>query len=145
MLAGGQKRANDDAGKRLPPSRALRPRRVIVGVLCLALFGAATLGLGFVWFVDRLPMREITLDRDADGIVVLTGRASRISDAIELLPTKRGKRCSSPAFIRRRRAAAIARLVPEHQQWVACCVDLDHSAVNTVGNAIQTRNWVKQE
>jgi len=144
MLAGGRKAANDDAGKRSPPSRALRPRRVIFIILCLTALGAAALGIGFIWFVERLQIGEVTLDRDADGIVVLTGRASRISDAIELLATKRGKRLLITGVYPTTTAAAIARLVPEHQQWFSCCVDLDHSAVNTVGNAIQTRNWVKQ-
>jgi uncharacterized SAM-binding protein YcdF (DUF218 family) len=143
MSASGRKMTNDDAGRRLPPSSALRPRRVITVMLCLMLLGAVGLGLGFVWFLERLPIVEVTLDRDADGIVVLTGRASRISDAIELLATKRGKRLLITGVYPTTTAAAIARLVPEHQQWVTCCVDLDHSAVNTVGNAIQTRNWVK--
>jgi uncharacterized SAM-binding protein YcdF (DUF218 family) len=33
--------------------------------------------------------------------------------------------------------------VPEHRRWFACCVDLDHSATNTIGNAIETRRWAK--
>src|SRR5207244_4061572 len=37
----------------------------------------------------------------------------------------------------------IARLMPEYGSLIACCVDLDHSAVNTVGNAIETRNWTR--
>lgn len=144
MLADGRQTANDDAGRRMPPSHSLRVRRIIFIVLFLMLLGAAGLGLGFILFVERLPMEEAKLDRDADGIVVLTGRASRISDAIELLATKHGKRLLITGVYPTTTAAAIARLVPEHQRVFACCVDLDHSAVNTVGNAIQTRNWVKQ-
>lgn len=127
----------------MPPSRALQLRRIVLLVLCLALFGTAALGAGFVWFVERVPTEEVTLDRSADGIVVLTGRASRISDAIELLAAKRGKRLLITGVYPTTTAAAIARLVPEHQRLVSEAVDLDHSAVNTVGNAIQTRNWAK--
>jgi uncharacterized SAM-binding protein YcdF (DUF218 family) len=36
----------------------------------------------------------------------------------------------------------LARLTP-HDRLVACCVDLDYSAVNTSGNAAETRRWVK--
>jgi uncharacterized SAM-binding protein YcdF (DUF218 family) len=34
--------------------------------------------------------------------------------------------------------------VPEHQRWFSCCVDLDHSATNTIGNAVETRRWVEE-
>jgi uncharacterized SAM-binding protein YcdF (DUF218 family) len=33
--------------------------------------------------------------------------------------------------------------MPEHRRLFNCCVDLDHSAVNTIGNAVETRRWVK--
>lgn len=127
----------------MPPSRALQPRRIILIILGLMLLAALALGAGFVWFVERLPTTETTLDRDADGIVVLTGRASRIGDAIELLAIKRGKRLLITGVYPTTTAVAIGRLVPEHQKLVTEKVDLDHSAVNTVGNAIQTRNWAK--
>jgi uncharacterized SAM-binding protein YcdF (DUF218 family) len=99
---------------------------------------------GFVWFVDHLPREEPIAVRNADGIVVLTGRAARIGDAIELLAAKRGQRLLISGVYPRTTSAAIARLKPEHRYWVECCVDLDHSAVNTVGNAIQTRRWASR-
>jgi len=55
----------------------------LCGVLLLAGFGC------FIWF---LPDQEVMLDRNADGIVVLTGGTSRVSDALELLSSGRGKR-----------------------------------------------------
>ncbi len=33
--------------------------------------------------------------------------------------------------------------MPRYEGLVSCCVDLDHSAINTTGNAIETRRWVK--
>ena len=30
-----------------------------------------------------------------------------------------------------------------YERFVSCCVDLDHSAVNTTGNAVETRRWVR--
>ncbi len=36
----------------------------------------------------------------------------------------------------------IARLRPEHEKIIACCVDLDRTAVNTITNATETRRWV---
>ena len=46
---------------------------------------AALICAGFVWFIYHVPAEEVALTRNADGIVVLTGGASRIADAIDLL------------------------------------------------------------
>jgi uncharacterized SAM-binding protein YcdF (DUF218 family) len=40
-------------------------------------------------------------------------------------------------------SAEIARNNPRYEHLVTCCVDLDHSAINTVGNAIETRRWAR--
>ncbi len=132
----------DETGKRLPAAWPLR--RVGRLALFAAVLVISGLSFGFLWFVDGLPRGEPILEGDADGIVVLTGRASRISDAIELLATRRGKRLLITGVYPTTSAAAIARLVPEHQHWFSCCVELDHSAANTSGNAVQTRIWAKK-
>ena len=142
MLASDPKAMKNDAGGRLRPASSLR--RNIRFILIALSLGAVGLMLGFVWFAARLPTEEATLNQDADGIVVLTGRASRISDAVELLASRRGKRLLITGVYPTTTANAIARLVPENQHWVNCCVDLDHSAVNTSGNAVQTRIWAKK-
>jgi uncharacterized SAM-binding protein YcdF (DUF218 family) len=118
-------------------------RRLIRAGLFVVLAIIAVAGAGFVWFVLHVPDTEVALDRNADGIVVLTGGASRISDAIELLATGRGKRLLISGVHRTTSSAEIARINPRYQGLVACCVDLDHSAVNTTGNAIETRRWVR--
>lgn len=121
-----------------------RPRRWLARALALAvLMASVALAGGFVWFVARVPTVEVTLDRDADGIVVLTGGASRIADAIDLLALGRGKRLLISGVHRATTSSEIAHLVPDYQRLIACCVDLDRSAVNTVGNAVETRRWVK--
>ena len=60
---------------------------------------------GFFWFVLQIPTEEIELDRKADGIVVLTGAAARIPDAIELLAAEHGKRLLITGVYRSTRAA----------------------------------------
>ena len=104
---------------------------------------AALICGGFVWFIYHVPAEEVALTRNADGIVVLTGGASRIADAIELLAAGRGKRLLISGVHRTTTTSEIARINPRYEGLVACCVDLDHSAINTVGNAIETRRWVK--
>jgi uncharacterized SAM-binding protein YcdF (DUF218 family) len=39
----------------------------------------------------------------------------------------------------------ITRLMPEYSAVIDCCVDLDRSALNTVGNAIETRRWIDEQ
>lgn len=97
---------------------------------------------GFAWFLRSLPDDEIVLARNADGIVVLTGGASRITDAIELLAAGRGKRLLISGANRATTSGEISRLNPEYRPIVSCCVDFDRS-LNTLGNAIETRHWVE--
>jgi uncharacterized SAM-binding protein YcdF (DUF218 family) len=125
-------------------AKGRRPRRRLARVTVAATLTllAAFVG-GFVWFVGRVPTAEVVLDRNADGIVVLTGGASRIADAVDLLASGRGKRLLISGVHRATTSNEIAHLVPEYQRLIACCVDLDHSAINTVGNALETRRWVK--
>jgi uncharacterized SAM-binding protein YcdF (DUF218 family) len=99
---------------------------------------------GFLWFVARVPTEEVALDRNADGIVVLTGGASRIADAIELLAAGRGKRLLISGVHPATSSSELARLSPEYRRWLACCVDLGHVAVNTSGNALETKRWVSE-
>jgi uncharacterized SAM-binding protein YcdF (DUF218 family) len=101
------------------------------------------LGLGFLWFIWRVPADEVALDRNADGIVALTGGASRIADAIELLASGRGKRLLISGAYRATNSKEISRLNPEYDRWVRCCVDFDRS-LNTLGNAIETKRWAER-
>ena len=111
----------------------------IIGFLTMAAgAGAAVvLGLGFCWFVLKIPTEEVALDRNADGIVALTGAAARIPDAIELLATDHGKRLLISGVHRDTRAREIARLTPVYSKYFACCIDLDRSA-------LETKRWARQ-
>jgi uncharacterized SAM-binding protein YcdF (DUF218 family) len=106
--------------------------------------GAVLLAGGFVWFAWNIPAEEVTLDRNADGIVVLTGAATRIPDAIELLAAERGRRLLITGVHRSTSASEIARLTPLYGRFFVCCVDLDRSALNTFGNAIEAKRWAKE-
>jgi len=106
--------------------------------------GAVLLGVGFCWYLLKVPTEEVTLDRNADGIVVLTGAAARIPDAIELLATDHGKRLLISGVHRDTRAREIARLTPVYAKYFACCIDLDRSALNTFGNALETKRWARE-
>ena len=122
-------------------------RSALARAVRLVLFFAVALTVliagSFLWFILLIPDEEIVLDAKADGIVVLTGGSSRISDAVELLASKRGQRLLISGVNPATRQQEIARLMPEYQKIFDCCVDLDRSALNTVGNAVETRRWAK--
>ena len=99
---------------------------------------------GFFWFAWSIPGEEVSLKRNADGIVVLTGAASRIPDAIELLAADRGKRLLITGVHRATSAREIARLTPLYSKFFTCCIDLDRSALNTFGNALEAKRWARQ-
>ena len=99
---------------------------------------------GFFWFVLLIPTEEAPIDRKADGIVVLTGGAARIPDAIELLAAGHGQRLLITGVYRATRASEIARLAPLYAKYRSCCIDIDRSALNTFGNAIETRRWAHE-
>jgi len=116
--------------------RRVRSVAVKLGVLC----GIALI-LGFMAFLWRLPSEEVALSRNADGIVVLTGGTSRVTDALELLAAGRGKRLLITGVNPGTTTSDIALKVADYRRFLACCVDLDYSAINTLGNAVETRRW----
>ena len=121
-----------------PPPRGRGYRAVLMGVALAAVLVAAD----FLWFVHQMPVSEAAPARNADGIVALTGGPFRINDALDLLASGHGKRLLISGVNPTTRRGEIARLMPEHERWFTCCVDIDHSAT-TIGNAIETRQWVK--
>src|SRR5882757_1836575 len=101
-------------------------------------------GIGFVGFLSQLRGSEAKPARNADGIVVLTGGSSRVSDAMELLAAGFGKRLLISGVHPTNAASDISRSLPDNQRLMGCCVDLDHSAVNTRSNAAETRRWAHE-
>ena len=123
---------------------AVRPRgwlrATVVATLALGFVGAA---VWFVAFLSQVHGVEVKPARNADGIVVLTGGSSRVSDAMELLAGGYGKRLLISGVHPTNAASDISRTLPDNHSLLGCCVDLDRSAVNTRSNAAETRRWVK--
>jgi uncharacterized SAM-binding protein YcdF (DUF218 family) len=120
---------------------AVVTRRIKSAAVRLLVLSAVALVCGFAWFVWRLPSEEVKLDNTADGIVVLTGGSSRVTDALELLAGGRSKRLLITGVNPGTTTGEIARQMPDFSRYLSCCVDLDYSAQNTLGNAVGTRRW----
>jgi uncharacterized SAM-binding protein YcdF (DUF218 family) len=116
-------------------------RASIVAALAMVFVAAA---VGFVGFLSQLRGVELKPDRRADGIVVLTGGSSRVSDAMELLAAGYGLRLLISGVHPASGASDISRSLSENQSLMNCCVDLDRSAINTRSNASETRRWARE-
>jgi uncharacterized SAM-binding protein YcdF (DUF218 family) len=115
------------------------------GLIAAVCVGVVLIGIGFVWWVNNLPEAEVPMRSKADGIVVLTGSRFRINDALELLAAGHGKRLLISGVYPATKLSEIAHMMPEFQRWFACCVDLDHMALNTIGNAVETKRWAREQ
>jgi uncharacterized SAM-binding protein YcdF (DUF218 family) len=120
---------------------AVRTRRIRFFAVRIAALAGIAIVFGFIIFLWRLPSEEVALDRNADGIIVLTGGTSRVNDALELLAAGRGKRLLITGVNPGTTTGDIARQVADYGRILTCCVDLDYSAINTLGNAVETRRW----
>ncbi len=102
-------------------------------------------GIGFILFANSIPRAEEKLTQKADAIVVLTGGASRIVDAIELLATGHGKKLLISGVNPNTSRAELVKTNPDFERLFDCCIDLGHRAQNTIGNAFEASRWVREK
>ncbi|MHC1547845.1 YdcF family protein [Phyllobacterium sp. K27] len=140
---------NDSSSK--PPDAGAAPARrlfAIVGryfVRFLLLLAILAVGLfigGFIVFSDRVTTLSIPdITEPADGIVVLTGGYSRIEGALKLLKNKRGERLFISGVHPSTKRSELQRVTGGDATLFECCVDIDRSALDTVGNAVESIKW----
>ncbi|MBB3770898.1 uncharacterized SAM-binding protein YcdF (DUF218 family) [Angulomicrobium tetraedrale] len=112
-----------------------------VGAVVAALLVALLAGFGV--FVASLARESGPLPPPADGIVVLTGGADRITDATILLTEQRSRRLLITGVHRDTTLAEISRTVPATEKALSCCTELGRFALNTRGNAIEAAVWAR--
>lgn len=109
----------------------------------VVLSAVVVLAGGFLIFANGIPRVESPPSHRADGIVALTGGASRISDAMQLLATNHGKRLLISGVNPATKPGELIRLTPEYERLFVCCIDLGHRALNTSGNAMEIAQWTR--
>lgn len=118
--------------------RRLQPVSIVLFVILLAFL------VGFVAFGEKVTsMQPPAIDEPADAIIVLTGGQSRIQAAVDLLKDKRGKRLLISGVHPATNEKALQRATHADQSLFDCCVDLDRSALNTIGNATESERWIR--
>ena len=115
-----------------PKAPAARPRgwlrAAVVGSMAILFVGAA---VGFIAFLSQLRGVEIKPARNADGIVVLTGGSSRVSDAMELLAGGYGKRLLISGVHPTNAASDISRSLPDNQSLLLAVASISTAPPST--------------
>ncbi|MBP1852176.1 YdcF family protein [Rhizobium halophytocola] len=109
----------------------------------VALVFAAVFCGGFLIFVDSVTNLEPPAAPAADAIVVLTGGYQRIDQAVELLERGAGKRLLISGAHPTTTAEQIRRTTNGPAKLFGCCVDVGYEAQDTIGNANETANWIR--
>jgi len=113
-------------------------RRAIV-VLAGAIL--SLLALGFVLFASVVTRQPAQGNPHADGIVVLTGEGRRIAEGARLLNEGRAQRMLISGVFRRTGKRALLDISGLPEDKFDCCVDVGYNALDTAGNANETRAW----
>jgi uncharacterized SAM-binding protein YcdF (DUF218 family) len=120
---------------------AQRLGRAVRAAISAALAVAFLLVAGFVVFALSIPRAEPTLNIHAEGVVVLTGGSDRVLNAADFLARGQARRLLITGVNRATGSAVLARLLPLSREKFECCVDLGYKALDTAGNARETREW----
>ncbi len=119
--------------------------RRLFGILSITILGLAVAWLaGFVWFVNGAVRAEAG-GSVADGIVVLTGGADRISTGVRLLQGGRGRVLLISGVGHGADLPDLLRGTGIDPAPLAGRVTLGRAATTTTGNADETAGWVQAQ
>ncbi len=108
------------------------------------LAAAVLLSVGLLAFIGQIEKGPPNGNVTADAIVVLTGGDSRVTEAVRLLAAGRGQRLLISGVHPETTTAMLRRINPEAERFFDCCIDLDRNALDTIGNADETRRWAAE-
>ncbi len=129
-------------------AEAGRPRRIwrarvlpAVGIAIIAL--VALVLVDFLRF--SIPPPAENNPAPTEAIVVLTGGDLRLQSGIDLMRAGKGHVLFVSGVNRRVDIDQLLRSAGERSpHWLMCCIALGHEAQNTVGNAIETAQWMRR-
>lgn len=113
-------------------------------ILKILLALAVLWGLGFLWFWKTLP-KPLEVSARTDGIVALTGGEGRLASAVTLLDQGLARRVLITGVHPDTGKRLLAAQLGVRSELMDCCVDIEHEAGNTVGNARAAAHWVREQ
>jgi uncharacterized SAM-binding protein YcdF (DUF218 family) len=125
-----------------------RPHSSVVAVLRVSAFAvvcaAAIFAGGFAWFASHVShLATPENPGEADAIIVLTGGQARLDAALGLLKSGKGQRLLISGVNPRADLNDLQAVTGGDKTLFACCVDIDHAALDTIGNAEESAKWVE--
>ena len=119
--------------------------RALKGAALTILLAALLFAGGFALFATHVS--GLTTPENpsaADAIIVLTGGQSRIDAALDLLKSGKGERLLISGVNPSSGRDALRAATGGDKKLFKCCVDIDHAALDTIGNAEESAKWVEQ-
>lgn len=122
--------------------------KLIRSVIALGMLGSLAGTAGFWAFAETVHNQSPLPNPRADAIVVLTGDEERITTGVRLMAEGRAQRLLiSGVHPTTRMPTELKRPIDgsdtTRDALVRCCIDIGHAAMNTSGNADETRQWVR--
>lgn len=115
-------------------------RTAAVGFVCAGMLFAAGFGV-FAHHISSLTTPKNP--PSADGIIVLTGGQARLDAALELLKSGKGKRLLISGVHPSAGRKSLQIATGADKALFSCCVDIDHAALDTIGNAEESAKWIE--
>ena len=98
---------------------------------------------GFIWFAT--PPSPENQPAPTDAIVVLTGGRLRLQSGMDLLRDGKGRKLFVSGVNQQVDLEELLRVSGNAPDWATCCTALGHDADNTLGNARETAQWMRQQ
>ena len=98
---------------------------------------------GFMWFAT--PPSPENQSSPTDAIVVLTGGRLRLQSGMDLLRDGKGRKLFVSGVNQQVNLDELLRISGNAPDWATCCTALGHDADNTLGNARETAQWMRQQ
>jgi uncharacterized SAM-binding protein YcdF (DUF218 family) len=112
--------------------------------LAIVVAGFCSLWLaGLIWFAT--PPSVESRAAPTDAIVVLTGGSLRLQSGLELLREGKGGKLFVSGVNPQVDLDDVLRISGDAWDWALCCVVLGHDADNTLGNAHEAAQWIRQQ
>jgi len=96
----------------------------------------------FYTFINK-QTNKINTYRGIDAIIVFTGGENRVQSGIDLISNNVGKRLFISGVNPDTNIFDISEQILSDEDLLNCCIDLGKKANNTIENAIESIDWIK--
>jgi uncharacterized SAM-binding protein YcdF (DUF218 family) len=98
---------------------------------------------GYMSYINKLTSGQLTENGKTDAIVVLTGGKNRLNVAIKLLENGLAEKLYISGVNEKVTRAELLNLLGSKKELEECCIESGNQAEDTVGNAIETLEWLQ--